>query len=47
MASKEPSSLTVASSAGGLGGAASVLTAAVRESTGGSASNSPHVSKKV
>ena len=44
-AQKESSSLTVPSSAGGT--ATSVLTAAVRDSTGGSASNSSHVSKKV
>ena len=46
MAVKERSSLTGASVAGG-GTSSSVLTAAVRDSAGGSNSNSPQVSKKV
>ena len=45
MAAKECSSLAGASVAGG--GTSSVLTAAVRDSAGGSNSNSPQVSKKV
>ena len=45
MVAKECSSLTGASVAGG--GTSSVLTAAVRDSAGGSNSNSPQVSKKV
>ena len=45
MAAKECSSLTGASVAGG--GTSSVLTAAVKDSAGGSNSNSPQVSKKV
>ena len=45
MAVKECSLLTGASVAGG--GTSSVLTAVVRDSAGGSNSNSPQVSKKV